>query len=256
MSCSEHEIDISVVSSPEASPTNCGQESRDSSLRSQSPTIRLSSAKANGVPSSLNYGKFSLIDSRPTKNDASKHTVCSSSAVLHHTLQTHLNSLNAGLHNTFNNLAYVPQTHPQHSVIPTAGLHGSVLHNEGLCKPTTAAVDCTSVISQNSSPPTEEYKTYLDGDTGNSDNQAQAHNGDLDTPTTPKSAAEMCNLNQKATTGNGFTSFSISSILNRAEPARKNSIHALPSNSSPAAQLPAAQLGAGGAQHDAAMLSR
>lgn len=240
MSCSEHEIDISVVSSPEASPTNCGQESR-----SQSPTIRLNT-KTN--VQSLNYGKFSLIDSRISKSET-KHAVSSTSAVLHHTLQNHLNSLNVGLH-SFNNLAYSSQ-HAQHSVIPAPGIYSSVIHSENLCKAATV-VDCTSALSQNSSSPTEEYKSYLDSD--NNNETTQNNNDNLNSSLVPKSTSELCNLNQKATTSNGFTSFSISSILNRAEPSRKNNSHSASSNT-PATELPTAQITSGN-QHDAAMLSR
>lgn len=58
----------------------------------------------------------------------------------------------------------------------------------------------------------------------------------------------------KATTGNGFTSFSISSILSRSEPTKKSGgSHNGPTLITPIPQLP--QAGVGGPQ-DAAMLSR
>lgn len=98
--------------------------------------------------------------------------------------------------------------------------------------------------------------TSLTGNNNNNNNKLLNHNNNSDSNGSSQNMAlgRGEGGNAKATTGNGFTSFSISSILSRSEPSKKNGgSHSVPTLITPIPQLP--QPGAGGPQ-DAAMLSR
>lgn len=262
MSSSEHEVDISVVSSPEPSPLGCGQEGRDTPLRSTSPARShgASTPNSNHTPTSAAGTPTSTTSNyNPHHHHHSPTTMATAvpPTVLHHHLQHHLNSLNAGhpvaLHHALHSFGHL--THPAHqhllhpaAVTPAAAHHFSnALNSERLSPPAMAAM----------APKSPESTTTEESQTNNNNNNSKVANnneantaGEQQTAAAAAAAAALNGNINKVTSGNGFTSFSISSILSRNEP-KKNGSNLI----TPIPQLPPATVGAGGPQ-DAAMLSR
>lgn len=258
MSSSEHEVDISVVSSPEPSPMGCGPDGRDTPLRSTSP------ARSHGASTPNSNHTPTTAAGTPTSSTSNYHHHHSPTmsavppTVLHHHLQHHLNSLNAGhpvaLHHALHSFGH-HLTHPAHQhllhpgvVTPTAVQQHftNALNSERLSPPAMASMAPKSPESTT----TEESQT----NNNNNNNSKVSNNNCSDSNTAggqqQATAALNGNINNKVTSANGFTSFSISSILSRNEP-KKNGSQLI----TPIAQLPSAGVGAGGPQ-DAAMLSR
>uniref|UniRef100_A0A1I8NCC1 Uncharacterized protein n=1 Tax=Musca domestica TaxID=7370 RepID=A0A1I8NCC1_MUSDO len=270
MSSSEHEVDISVVSSPEPSPMGCGgQEGRDSPLRSSSPARSPGASTPNsmhtptsaaGTPTSSSHNyqppahshqQHSQHHSSPTSSAAMATAV--PPTVLHHHLQHHLNSLNAGhhpvalhhaLHASFGHLTHPAHQHllQQHpaTVTPTVVSHFAAA---------AAASSANNVnVGDRLSPPSMAAHGAPKSPESTTTEESQNTNGDNSGGSDQAGGAAA---NGKVTSGNGFTSFSISSILSRNEPSKKNGSNLI----TPIPQLPPATVGAGGPQ-DAAMLSR
>uniref|UniRef100_A0A1A9UEP2 Uncharacterized protein n=1 Tax=Glossina austeni TaxID=7395 RepID=A0A1A9UEP2_GLOAU len=277
MSSSEHEVDISVVSSPEPSPTGCGPDGRDSPIHSNSParSVGASTPNSNHTPTSAH----GTPNSSRTYHSSPPITAVPPT-VLHHHLQHHLSTLSGGhpvaLHHalhSFGHLAHPAHQHLLHpaAVTPTAG---QFIATERLSPPPMAAV---APKSPGSSSNTEESQTQHLSNSNNNNSKVANNNhnhnnnnnncGDLNNSSVQNNLLlggnngnnnnnsnnnnNNNNNNNKVTTGHGFTSFSISSILSRNEPAKKNG----PNLITPIPHLPPATVGAGGPQ-DAAMLSR
>ncbi|XP_037944384.1 homeobox protein Hmx-like [Teleopsis dalmanni] len=256
MSTSEAEVDISVVSSPEPSPTGCGNE-RDSPMRCISPA-----PSAGSAPTSTTSTPTTAAGT-PTSNANYHSPTAALSAVpptvLHHHLQHHLNSLSGhpvALHHALHTFGHLHPGHPahpahqqllQHAVTPTAVTQLAAV-TERFSPPAMAAMapkspahngdEVTSLVHNNNNKLISNNNSDSNGSSQNLAN-SNGNNG---------------NESNKVTTGNGFTSFSISSILSRNEPAKKcannNNVATL---ITPIPHLP--QPGSGGPQ-DAAMLSR
>ncbi|XP_065371542.1 homeobox protein Hmx [Calliphora vicina] len=260
MSSSEHEVDISVVSSPEPSPMGCGQEGHETPLRSNSPARShgASTPNSNHTPTTAAGTPTSTTSNYHHHHSPTTMAAAVPPTVLHHHLQHHLNSLNAGhpvaLHHALHSFGHL--THPAHqhllhpaAVTPSAAHHFSnALNSERLSPPAMAAMapkSPESTTTEESQTNNNNSKMMNNNDTNTAGGQQQQHSA----AAAAAAAALNGNIN-KVTSGNGFTSFSISSILSRNEP-KKNGSNLI----TPIPQLPPTTVGAGGPQ-DAAMLSR
>ncbi|XP_064549970.1 homeobox protein Hmx-like [Drosophila montana] len=259
MSSSEAEVDISVVSSPEPSPLGAagmsnGRDSPmarsvDGSSPPATPTHRSTPNTAAGTPTSTSAVAVQHYHHSP--NGAVPP------AVLHHHLQHHLSSLSGhpvALHHALHSFGHLHPAHAaphpallQHAVAPTH------LGDRLGSPPALAAMAPKSPELERNGSASEELGHSLN----NNNSKTVNHNSTCAAVAAAASVGANSNDSNassngnKATTGsNGFTSFSISSILSRSEPAKKNGTTAL---ITPIPQLP--QHGAGGPQ-DAAMLSR
>jgi len=277
MSSSEAEVDISVVSSPEPSPL--GAAARDSPLLARSPTRSADGSSPPATPTHRSNTPNTAAGTPTTSASGGNHFHHSPSggavppAVLHHHLQHHLSSLGGhpvALHHALHTFGHLHPahgaTHPallQHALTPTGQQQQQQLqvqqqhqqsHVERLSPPMKS--------------PERNGGDEVQGHSLNNNNsKALNHNNTCASAAAAAAAAAVAAANLsnnsndsngssgggggKSTTGsNGFTSFSISSILSRSEPAKKNGAAGL---ITPIPQLP--QPGAGGPQ-DAAMLSR
>lgn len=267
MSSSDAEVDISVVSSPEPSPLGAagmsnGRESPlarsvDDSSPPATPTQRSTPNTTAGTPTSTSAVAVPHYHHSP--NGAVPP------AVLHHHLQHHLSSLSGhpvALHHALHSFSHLHPAHAaphpallQHAVAPTH------LGDRLGSPPALAAMapKTPELDGNGNGSASEELAQSLN----NNNSKTVNHNSTCASAAAAAVAAAAASIGansndsnassngNKATTGtNGFTSFSISSILSRSEPAKKNGATAL---ITPIPQLP--QHGAGGPQ-DAAMLSR
>ncbi|EDV91522.1 GH13575 [Drosophila grimshawi] len=266
MSSSEAEVDISVVSSPEPSPLGAagmsnGRESPlarsvDGSSPPATPTHRSTPNTTAGTPTSTSA--IAVPHYHHSPNGAVPP------AVLHHHLQHHLSSLSGhpvALHHALHSFGHLHPAHAaqhpallQHAVAPTH------LADRLSSPPALAAMAPKSPELDRNGSASEELGHSLN----NNNSKMVNHNSTCASAAAAAVAAAAASVGansndsntssngNKASTGsNGFTSFSISSILSRSEPARKNGATAL---ITPTPQLPHGG-GAGGPQ-DAAMLSR
>ncbi|XP_030370988.1 homeobox protein Hmx [Scaptodrosophila lebanonensis] len=257
MSSSEAEVDISVVSSPEPSPVGIASHGRDSPMRSPARS-------ADGsTPPTPTRSTPTTAAGTPTSSSAAQHYHSPNGAVpptvLHHHLQHHLSTLSGhpvALHHALHSFGHLHPAHAahpallQHAVAPAAA---AVQHAERLSPPAMAAMAPKSPERNGGS-----MEDLSHGININNNNSKALNHNNAATTCSAAAAAASANSNDsnassngnKATTGsNGFTSFSISSILSRSEPAKKNGATLI----TPIPQLP--QPGTGGPQ-DAAMLSR
>ncbi|XP_011214238.2 homeobox protein Hmx [Bactrocera dorsalis] len=267
MSSSEAEVDISVVSSPEPSPAGCGNGS-DTPLRSASPT------PSNGSTPTATSTPTTAAGTPTSSAHFHSPTAAALTAVpptvLHHHLQHHLSSLSGhpvALHHALHSFGHLHAAYPAHQQLLQ---HAAVTPTAGQMALASAAVDRLSPPAMAAMAPHSPERngnddvTSLTGNNNNNNSKLLNHNNNSDSNGSSQNmalgrgeASNGCGTasgNAKATTSNGFTSFSISSILSRSEPSKKSGgSHNVPTLITPIPQLP--QSGTGGPQ-DAAMISR
>ncbi|XP_055904310.1 homeobox protein Hmx [Eupeodes corollae] len=252
MSSSEADVDISVVSSPEPSPQGCGNGGDE-----ESPCRLNMGPSVTSTPISSNHNTTTPAQHASVTSVVHPlhHHLTLSHPVLHHPGLIVSPSNFSHLHSQSHQHAH-PQLHQHHGVHLTAAAAAAAVAAAAASAAShmnPASASGPSPIS--SSQPKSDLKVEpSDAATGKFDDR------DSNSINCNSNNRTNCNdSSSKSTTGNGYTSFSISSILSRNDSIKKSNSVVLNNNNnsslfSPIPQLP--QSGGSNGPQDAAMLSR